>query len=288
MLNEGQVDSAAPKLHWAGIAGKVALVCGSGAGGIGSATSRLLGAAGAKIVAVDRDPDLVQATVVALKAIDREVIGVVADLRDPEQVARIVPQARAAFGRIDLLANIAGGTQRDQWLPLEHTPDEVYKVVMALNLNYVFQICRDAATLMIEHGHGGAIVNISSISAFAAAPYAAIYGAAKRAVTALTQTMAVEWGPRGIRANVVSPGIVQTPRSSATAGDAMQARQREWAPLGRPVSADEIAQTILFLLSDQASAITGQSITVDCGVSAKAPGGSLEYYRGYSAYREDQ
>ena len=159
---------------------------------------------------------------------------------------------------------------------LDRTPDEVYESVFALNLDYVFRVCRDAARLMIDRKIRGAMVNVASVSAFASAPFHGPYGAAKRAVEALTQTMAVEWGPYGIRANTVMPGAIRTPRAIKT-GAQLDVRQKAWAPLGRPVEKEEVASAVMFLLSNLSSAITGQTLAVDCGMTARCALGSLDY-----------
>jgi NAD(P)-dependent dehydrogenase (short-subunit alcohol dehydrogenase family) len=255
---------------------KVAVVCGSGAGGIGTATARRLAECGAHIVAVDRTDELVEESRVMVTGLGRRCVGVTCDLRDPEQTSKVITRVRREFGRIDLVANIAGGTQQGEWLRLDRTPDAVYDSVMALNLDYVFRICRDAASLMIETRSGGAMVNVASVSAFASAPFHGPYGAAKRAVEALTQTMAVEWGRYGIRANTIMPGAIRTPRATKS-GAPLDARQKEWAPLGRPVEKEEVATAVAFLLSSLASAITGQTLAVDSGMTARCALGSLDY-----------
>lgn len=255
---------------------KIALVCGAGAGGIGTATAKALALAGAHIVAVDRTDELVAETVLMIEAMSRKVTGITVNLCNPPEVATIIPIIEKELGRVDLVANIAGGTQQGQWLPLEQTSDEIYDSVFSLNLDYVFRVCRDAAQLMIKSGKGGSIVNIASVSAYASAPFHGPYGAAKRAVEALTQTMAVEWGRYGIRANTVMPGAIRTPRAVKT-GAPLDARQKEWAPLQRPVEKEEIAKAVVFFLSDMASAITGQTLAVDCGMTSRCALGGIDY-----------
>lgn len=256
--------------------GKVALVCGAGVGGIGAPTAQLLSAAGAYVVAVDHTPELARGTQELLEAGGGKCLPLVADLRDRAATADVVKTVRAELGRIDLLANIAGGTKQGHTGALEHTPDEVFDDTIALNLTYAFQICRDAGRLMIERGEGGAIVNIASVSGLASAPFHSVYGAAKAGLIRLTQSIAVEWGRFGIRANAVAPGSVRTARALAT-GAKMDERAQEWAPLGKPVEPQDIANATLFLLSDLAASITGQTIVVDNGVSARCPIGGLEY-----------
>jgi NAD(P)-dependent dehydrogenase (short-subunit alcohol dehydrogenase family) len=258
---------------------KVALVCGAGAGGIGTATTKLLAEAGAYVVAVDYKDELVEETKALIESLGGQCLGITVDLRDMGQVPRIAETIRSKIGRVDLVANIAGGTQKGQWLRLDQTPDDIYASVMALNVDYVFRVCRDMAKLMIESGKGGSIVNIASVSAFASAPYHGPYGAAKRAVAALTQTMAVEWGRYKIRANTVMPGSVRTQRAKDTGAD-LDGRQKYWAPLQRPVESEEIASAVMFFLSDLSSAITGQTLAVDCGVTSKCAIGDLDYIAG--------
>jgi NAD(P)-dependent dehydrogenase (short-subunit alcohol dehydrogenase family) len=251
--------------------GKIALVAGAGAGGIGSAVSNALAEAGATVVAVDRTQALVDETVAAVRRIGRETIGIVCDLREPTQVSTIVPRVSERFGRIDVLANIAGGTQPGQWKRFEETTDAIYRSVFALNLDYVFQLCRDCAALMLARHVPGSILNIASVSGLAAAPFHGPYGAAKAGVIALTQTMAIEWGAHGIRVNAIAPGAVTTPRVGAGAD-----RYKTYAPLRRPVNPVEIASAALFLLSDLASGITGQCLNVDTGLSARSLLGGID------------
>jgi len=247
------------------LTGKVALVCGSGGGGVGDATARGLAQAGATVFAVDRTEELLTTTMDELRQLGAKVDGLVADLRVADQVDDIVPAALKAFQRIDLVTNIAGGTQQGESFGIAETPRDVFRRVMALNFDYVFQVCGQAGAAMISQGGGGSIVNISSVSGVRAAPNHAVYGAAKAAVIAATRSMAIEWGAHNIRANVVVPGAVATAR----AGDRAK-RFEELAPLKRPASPQDIANAILFLFSDLSAGITGQEIVVDTGLTAKS------------------
>lgn len=264
--------------------GRVVLVSGAGRGGIGTATSRLLTEAGAEIVAVDRDAALAGETAELVKSLGGRCHPLAADLTDPRAAAGLVEAALAAAGRIDMVANIAGGMQPDQWGRFEGTPEEVYRRIMALNLDYIFLVCRDAARIMKAQGGGGAIVNVASVSALPSAPYHSAYGAAKSGVIALTRSIAAELGPFGIRANVVAPGATRTERAARFAGDSLDRRQQDWAPLGRAVRSEEVAQAIVFLLSDLASGITGQTLAVDCGITARCVLGGLEHFEARLAW----
>ncbi|WP_419709616.1 SDR family NAD(P)-dependent oxidoreductase [Pseudomonas sp. NFX224] len=258
--------------------GRTVLICGSGGGGIGTATTFALAQAGANIVGVDFKQDLLDESKALVEGLGRQFHGILADLCDPLAVARIVPTAiELTEGPIHYLANIAGGMQAKQWGPFEGIPDNVFRDVMALNFDYVFTLCRDVSLHMKEHGEGGAIVNVSSISALPSAPLHASYGAAKAAVISMTRSMAVELGRYGIRANVIAPGATKTARAELISKGAIDERQREWAPLKRPTASADVANAIRFFLSTQAAGITGQLLAVDCGLTARSALGGIEY-----------
>lgn len=254
---------------------KVALICGAGAGGIGSAVTRALAEAGATVAAVDVTDELNEATRLDLAASGWNCETFQADLTDAGAAAQVVERVLKRMGRIEILVNVAGGTRHHQWGPLEDTPDGVYRDVFALNLDYVMRLGADAARHMIARGGGGAIVNFASISGLRSAPYHGPYGAAKAGVSALTQTMAVEWARHGIRVNAIAPGSVRTPRVLAfTGGGDPQAD----ADGRRSVTPEEIAHGVLFLVSDLASGISGQTLTIDAALSCANPAGHLFHF----------
>lgn len=243
--------------------GRTILVAGVLKGAIGGATVRQLAEAGADIVAVDHRQDIVDDAVSLAEAAGARCRGIVTDLMDPAGRAELIEIAAASFGRLDGIANIAGGTLGLE-APLEETTLESFRKTIAINLEYVFELCRDAARWMIANGSFGSLVNIGSVSAISAAPDHGPYGAAKSAVAALTRTMAFEWGRYGIRANTVSPGAVYTQRNAAGFDpQADRASEVAWT------SIDELAAAVVFLLTDAASGISGQNITVDSGLSTK-------------------
>src|SRR5579864_9303291 len=135
-----------------------------------------------------------------------------ADLMDVAECEKVIPRVLEQFGPIDGIANIAGGTRAEEWMPLEETPGESFWKTLQLNFAYVFYLCRDAAKFWIENARPGAIVNVGSVSAKDAAPWHGPYGAGKSGIIALTRTMAHEWQEFGIRANTVSPGAVKSER----------------------------------------------------------------------------
>jgi NAD(P)-dependent dehydrogenase (short-subunit alcohol dehydrogenase family) len=251
------------------LSGKTILVCGVARGGIGGSTVRQIVRAGGAVVALDKDQETIDGVAADVKALGGTIHSLVADLYDVEACQTVIRAVIERFGMIDGIANVAGGTRADEWTPLDLTPTESFQASMQLNFGYVFYLCRDLAKAWIEAGRTGAIVNVSSVSSLAAAPWHGPYGAAKSAITALTRTMANEWHEFGIRANSVLPGAVLTERvkSRAPAGNVAESGVNFTMP-------DELANTIAFLLSDLASGISGQALTVDRSLSTKFCGGA--------------
>jgi NAD(P)-dependent dehydrogenase (short-subunit alcohol dehydrogenase family) len=252
---------------------KVALVCGAGGGGIGSAVARSFAEAGATMAVVDQNAALNDATRQVITGYGVSCETFVADLADATQAAQVIDRVWARMGGIDMLVNVAGGTKAHHWYRFENARDEDFRDVFALNLGYVYRLCADIGRHMIERGVGGSIVNVASVSGLRSAPFHGHYGAAKAGVIALTQTMAVEWAPHRIRVNAVAPGSVLSPRVTAygkgpahfdTASDGR-----------RSLDPSEIAKGILFLSSDLASGVSGQTLTIDAGLACANPVGTL-------------
>jgi NAD(P)-dependent dehydrogenase (short-subunit alcohol dehydrogenase family) len=260
--------------------GRVILVCGGARGGISGATVRRVAAAGATVVAVDQTQEILDLTIADVEAAGGRCHGIVANLMDPAETDPLIESIWTRFGRLDGLANVAGGTRPEEWMPMEETPLDSFRHTLNINLEYIFRICRDAAQAMIKRDTPGAIVNVGSVSSIAAAPYHGPYGAAKAGIAALTRTMAFEWGRYGIRANTVQPGAVATERvmnrtatahsGAALAGSAGPS-QIVWT------TPEELANAIVFLLSDLASGISGQTFSVDSALSTKFCAGSRPF-----------
>ncbi len=246
------------------LSGRVALVVGGGGGGIGTAVCRRLATAGADVLAVSAVADHVGATVADVESTGRRASGQVADVADFDALRAAIDAGAADLGWPDLVVNVVGGATPDHWHRLRDFPIESFDHLMTTNLRYAFIACQHVADRLITDGRPGAIVNISSIAS-RGQPLLSAYGAAKAGLDSLTRSMAMEWGRHGIRANTLAPGTINTPRSGRDPDEvdplavniALQRR-------GKP---DDIADVTLFLLSDLASYVSGQTIDVDGGPS---------------------
>jgi NAD(P)-dependent dehydrogenase (short-subunit alcohol dehydrogenase family) len=251
--------------------GKTILVCGVHKGGMGGATCRQIAEAGGTVIAVDKEQSYVDDIAAQVRAMGGTIHTLTADLMVVAECEALIATVLERFGPIDGLANIAGGTRAQDWLPLDETPGEIFWETVQLNLGYIFYLARDAAREWIRTGRTGAIVSVGSVSAKDAAPWHGPYGAAKSGIIALTRTMANEWHEFGIRANSVSPGAVSSERVAEKA-----AAMSDAAKLGRDPAVkvimtppEELARAIVFLLSDFASGISGQNLTVDRSLSTR-------------------
>jgi NAD(P)-dependent dehydrogenase (short-subunit alcohol dehydrogenase family) len=241
------------------LTGRRILVIGAG-NGMGRQTAHALAANGADLVCVDRDADLA-------REIAEEVggIGIAADMTRRDEVQRVVDASREGTGRLDGLVDVVGMAR---WGDLLSIDDEAWDFQFDVCLRHAFLAMQIAGRAMKETG-GGTMAFVSSISGISAAPNHAAYGAAKAGLMALVRSGAVELGPVGIRVNAVAPGGTATPRIlEITAKDEM-ARSEGLIPTGRFNKPSEIASALLFLSSDLSGNITGQTLVVDGGVTAR-------------------
>jgi 3alpha(or 20beta)-hydroxysteroid dehydrogenase len=247
--------------------GKVAVVTGA-ASGIGRATAARLGAEGARLALVDRDGARLSATAKELGATAHLEV----DVTDEAAVESYVARAEA-LGGIDLFVNNAGIEGRVA--PIVELSLEDWDRVQAVNARGVFLGLRAVLRSMTKRGRGGAVVNTASQAGIKGGPSFSPYIASKHAVVGLTRTAALEVASKGIRVNAVAPGFIDTRMmqdlEKAFGADDVQAarRRREAAvPIGRYGSPEEVASVITFLLSDDASYVTGSIVLVDGGLNA--------------------
>jgi len=244
----------------------VALVTG-GARGIGLAIGRWFLAHGHRIALLDIDGETLQRTVAAFDRADA-VLGVHADVRSPDEVAAGVAQVVATFGRLDKLVNNAGIAV---FKPVMQTSYAEFRDVLATNLDGAF-LCTQACVPHMRRTGQGAIVNIASISGLRASTLRVAYGTSKAALLHLTRQLAVELGDVGIRVNAICPGPVETEMAKLVHSVAIRSDYHDAIPLGRYGTPEEMANTVGFLCSDEASFINGQFLAVDGGFDAAGVG----------------
>ena len=247
--------------------GKVALVTG-GAGGIGRATSLAFAREGAKVAVVDLSAAAADEVAKAVVAQGGEAIGLQTDVTRADEVANMVAQVVARFGRLDIAFNNAGIDIEHE--PLAKTTEDTFDQLMNVNVKGVWLCMKYEIEQMLEQG-GGAIVNTSSIGGLIGAARQPIYGATKHAVLGLTKAAALEYGRKGIRVNAVCPGIIRTEMTErAIARDPRREKYIEQAhPIGRLGEAEDIARSVVFLSSEDAAFVLGHALAVDGGFTAR-------------------
>jgi NAD(P)-dependent dehydrogenase (short-subunit alcohol dehydrogenase family) len=255
-------DSAVPSyLDRLRLEGRGFVVVGAGQG-IGRQTCHALAQAGAKVFCIDNVEALA-------KEVADEIGGVAwaADARDRGEVERSVEAAAQELGVVDGLVDIVGMAK---YASILETTDEDYDWTFDVVLRHAYLYSQACGAVMAAAG-GGTMVFVASVSGITSAPRHAAYGAAKAGLIAWIKSLAVELGPKGIRANSVAPGLVWTPRISQYLGDEGRELNVQNTPLGRVAEPADIAAAILFLASDLSSYVTGQTLVVDGGVGAKFP-----------------
>jgi len=233
--------------------------------GIGRATARAFSREGGSLVLVGRDEPALTGAAAESRAAGVTVVTCAADLTTSDAPRRIIDAAIASFQRIDVLVNAAGIIAA---APLETTTDEVWDSMMAINARAPFRLMREALPHLKETR--GSIVNVSSVNGLRSFPGVLAYCISKAAVDHLTRCAAIELAPLGVRVNAVNPGVTVTNLHRRSGmGDEQYAafleRSKTTHPLGRPGDAAEIADLILFLASERAGWMTGETIPIDGG-----------------------
>lgn len=235
----------------------MAIVTGA-ARGIGEAIARRFAAEGARVAVVDIDSAAAER---AAAGVGGGAAGFGADVGDPEAVRGLVAAVRERFGRLDVLVNNAGVIHL---APILELGDAEWEAVLRVNLSGPFYLCREAAPLIAEAG-GGAIVNVSSISADIGSVERGPYSASKAGLLGLSRVLATELAPRRIRVNSILPGPVETKLSDDAYTPRIESDFVGRTAMGRRGRPEEIAATALFLASDESSYMTGQTLVVDGG-----------------------
>jgi NAD(P)-dependent dehydrogenase (short-subunit alcohol dehydrogenase family) len=250
------------------VQGKVAIITGA-ASGIGEGTAQLFAEEGALLLLLDRDGPGLERVASALREGGAQVEAVAGDVSDRATVEAAVARAIEVYGRIDIAFNNAGIMRsRD----LREFPEEEWDELLDINLKSMYLMCRAVIPHMLAQG-GGSIINTSSVMATLTEPGYEAYTTSKAGAMGLTKAVAVSYAEQGVRCNCICPGWVDTPMNRKLADelggvDKLTPLIKQQQPLGRMASAREVAHAVLFLASDDSSAVTGSALYVDGAASA--------------------
>ncbi|MGE5526894.1 MAG: SDR family NAD(P)-dependent oxidoreductase [Rhodospirillaceae bacterium] len=242
---------------------KIAIVTGSGTG-IGAAIARRIAEEGAAVVLADRDLASAQSVCDEIISKGGRASACQVDIREPDQVEAMLEHTRNTHGRAHILINNAGLGAQKHFL---ETPLDTLRTMLDVNIVGTFLCAQAAARDMVALG-GGAIVNFSSHSGFLGSSGRAAYAASKGGIISMTRVMAVDLASHKIRVNAIAPGAIDVPRSRKQHNDERRNAWHQAVPLGRYGEPEEVAAAALFLASDDASYMTGQTISVDGGFTA--------------------
>ncbi len=244
--------------------GKTVVVVG-GTSGIGHALSVGLAEAGADVVASSKTEAKVHETANLIEQLGRKTLRVTADVGDRASLERLRDAAVSAFGKVDVLVNCAGTTQK---APTLNFPEAAWEQILDINLTGTLRGCQVFGEHMLQR-KSGRIINIASLSTYLGLFEVAAYGASKAGVGSLTRTLAVEWSRHGVLVNAILPGVFRTPLNSNLLDNTNRGREFLMrTPMGRFGKARELAGAAVYLASDAASFVTGSILVVDGGILA--------------------
>lgn len=250
--------------------GRVALVTGSSRG-IGRAIAVQLARAGARVVISSRKLDVCEAVCAELRSQGHEALAVACNVSKREEIDALVARTLAAWGRIDVL--VANAAVNPHYGPLASITEEAWNKIWSTNVSATLWLANRVLPQMAERKHGSVIL-LSSITAFLGSALIGAYAVSKAAEAQLARNLAVEWGRNGIRVNAIAPGVIQTDFARALWEDPKARRMIESSNcLGRMGVPEDVAGLALFLASDAAGFISGQTLIVDGGASIFTPSG---------------
>jgi NAD(P)-dependent dehydrogenase (short-subunit alcohol dehydrogenase family) len=245
------------------LAGKVAIVTG-GSRGIGRSIALGLAEHGADVAIAARKPEALAEAVAAVEALGRRAIGVPTNVRRTEELRALVDETRRQLGRVDILVNNAG--TNPVYGPVQDIDERAWDAIMNTNVKAVHFLSNFAREAMLEHGDGGAIVNVSSVGGYRASDVIGGYSVSKSALIMLTQVQAKTWGSDGIRVNAIAPGLIKTEFARALWENERTRRSAEAdSALRRIGGPDEMAGAVVYLASPASTFVTGQTLVLDGG-----------------------
>jgi NAD(P)-dependent dehydrogenase (short-subunit alcohol dehydrogenase family) len=244
--------------------GKTAVVIG-GTSGIGQVLSFGLADAGADVVAAARRAESVAKTADQIEKRGRQTLRITSDVRDRSSLERLLAAALEEFGKVDILINCAGTIKR---VPTLEMSEAVWEEILDTNLTGTLRACQIFGRHMLERGYGR-IINIASLNSFVALSEVAAYAASKAGVASLTRSLAVEWSKRGVTANAIAPGVFHTPMNASLLDNTPRGHELLMrTPMGRFGRNEELVGAAVYLASDAASFVTGETLVVDGGFLA--------------------
>ena len=247
------------------LAGKTCLVTGA-ANGIGKASATLYASKGANVALVDLQESVHDVAQKLAKEYGVKTISIIGDITNKESIANMIDKTKAAFGGIDVLANIAGAVELED---AEKLPEAYWDKMMTVNAKGTFLMCQLVGCEMIAQGRGGKIVNIASQAGFIALDKHVAYTASKAAIIGMTKVLGFEWAEFGINVNAVSPTVVLTEMGEKAWQGEVAENMKKRIPANRFAYPDEIAAAVLFLSCNESNMITGENLVVDGGFTIK-------------------